>query len=50
MKKMNKKGFTLVELMGVIAVMAVLIVVVATNGFGVFNKAKSSQGGSAGRR
>jgi len=39
---MNKKGFTLVELMGVIAVMAVLIVVVATNGFGVFNKAKSS--------
>ena len=27
--------------MGVIAVMAVLIVVVATNGFGVFNKAKS---------
>ena len=38
---MNKKGFTLVELMGVIAVMAVLIVVVATNGFGVFNKAKS---------
>lgn len=38
---MKKNGFTLVELMGVIAVMAVLIVVVATNGFGVFNKAKS---------
>ena len=38
---MNKKGFTLVELMGVIAVMAILIVVVATNGFGAFNKAKS---------
>jgi len=39
---MKKNGFTLVELLGVIAVMGVLIVIVATNGFGIFNKVKSN--------
>jgi len=37
---MNKKGFTLVELLAVIAVMALLIIITATSGFGVFKKAK----------
>ncbi|MBQ3021186.1 MAG: prepilin-type N-terminal cleavage/methylation domain-containing protein [Bacilli bacterium] len=37
---MNKKGFTLVELLSVVIILSILIVVVATNGFGLFNKAK----------
>jgi len=37
---MNKKGFTLVELLAVIVVIAILLIIVSTSGFGVFNKAK----------
>lgn len=39
---MDKKGFTLVELLGVIVILGLLVVVVATSGFGLFNKAKDS--------
>ena len=39
---MNKKGFTLVELLGVIVVLGLIIVLVATNGFGLLNKTKSA--------
>lgn len=38
---MNKKGFTLVELLAVIVVLGLLLVITMTNGFGIFNKAKS---------
>lgn len=37
-----KKGFTLVELLGVVVVLGLLIVITATNGFGIFNKVKDS--------
>ena len=38
---MNKKGFTLVELLVVIAILGLLLIITMTNGFGIFNKAKS---------
>lgn len=38
----NKKGFTLVELLGTIAILALLSVIVFTKGFGAFNKTKES--------
>ena len=38
---MNKKGFTLVELLAVIIVLSLLVTIVATNGFGAFNKTKN---------
>ena len=37
---MNKKGFTLIELLGVITILGLLVVIVFTNGFGLFNKTK----------
>ena len=40
MKKLNKKGFTLVELLAVIVILALLIVVVANTALPAMNKAK----------
>ena len=37
---MNKKGFTLVELLAVIAILAILVVVALPNVLGMFNQAK----------
>jgi len=37
---MNKKGFTLVEIIAVIVVLSLVIIIAATNGFGLFDKAK----------
>ena len=37
---MNKKGFTLVELLAVIAILAILVLVAVPNVLGMFNKAK----------
>lgn len=37
----NKRGFTLVELIGVIAILGMVMVIVATNGLGAFNNAKT---------
>ena len=37
---MNKKGFTLVEIIMVMAALGVIIVIFSTNGFGAFNKTK----------
>ena len=42
MKKMNKKGFTLVELLAVIAILAILILLVAPNILKMFNEGKES--------
>ena len=39
---MNKKGFTLVELLAAIVILSLIIVVVATKGFGAFNNTKNS--------
>lgn len=39
---MKRNGFTLVELLAVISILGLLIVIVATRGFGAFNKAKES--------
>ena len=40
--KMNKKGFTLVELLAVIAILAILVVMAVPNVLGMFNGAKVS--------
>ena len=40
MNKINDKGFTLVELLAVIVILALVIVIVATKGFGAFDNAK----------
>ena len=40
--KMNKKGFTLVELLAVIAILAILVVMAVPNVLSMFNGAKSS--------
>lgn len=37
---MNKKGFTLVEIISVIALLAIMMIVVATKGFGAFDNAQ----------
>ncbi|UKI58404.1 MAG: prepilin-type N-terminal cleavage/methylation domain-containing protein [Clostridium sp.] len=37
---MNKKGFTLVELLAVIAILAILVLVAVPNVLGMFNNAK----------
>lgn len=37
---MNKKGFTLVEVLSVIVILSLIIVIVATKGFGAFNNTK----------
>ncbi len=42
MKKLNKKGFTLVELLAVIVILALLIVVVANTALPALNNAKKS--------
>lgn len=42
MKKMNKKGFTLVELLAVIAILAILILLVTPNILKMFNEGKES--------
>ena len=39
---MNKKGFTLVELLAVIIILALLLTITATKGFGIFNNTKGS--------
>lgn len=38
---MNKKGFTLVEILAVIVVLGLIIVITATKGFGAFDNAKN---------
>jgi len=38
---MNKKGFTLVELLAIIVILSLIITIVATNGFGAFNNTKN---------
>ena len=38
---MNKKGFTLIELIAVLVILSLVIVVVATKGFGAFDKVKT---------
>ena len=38
---MNKKGFTLVEILAVIVILSLIITIVATNGFGAFNNSKN---------
>lgn len=38
---MNKKGFTLVELLGVIVILGIIITIVATKGFGAFDNTKA---------
>lgn len=40
MNKLSRKGFTLVELLAVIVVLSLVIVIVATKGFGAFDNAK----------
>ena len=42
MKKMNKKGFTLVELLAVIAILAILILLVTPNILKMFNEGKEN--------
>ncbi|MBQ3020666.1 MAG: prepilin-type N-terminal cleavage/methylation domain-containing protein [Bacilli bacterium] len=42
MKKLNKKGFTLVELLAVIVILAILIVIVATTALPAMNNAKKN--------
>jgi len=37
---MNKKGFTLVEILAVVVILSLIITIVATNGFGAFNNTK----------
>ena len=39
---MNKKGFTLVELLAVIAILAILVIVAMPNVLGMFNQAKAN--------
>ena len=39
---MNKKGFTLVELISVLVILSLVITIVATKGFGAFNNAKDA--------
>ena len=39
---MKRNGFTLVELLAVIAILGLIIIIVATKGFGAFNKTKNS--------
>ena len=39
---MERKGFTLVELLAVIVLLSLVIIIVATSGFGAFNNAKES--------
>ena len=41
---MNKKGFTLVEIIMVMVALGVIIVIFSTNGFGAFNKTKEQIG------
>ena len=38
--KLDKKGFSLVELIGVIALLGLIIVIATTSGLGAFNNAK----------
>ncbi len=38
---MNKKGFTLVEILAVIVILGLIMVIVATKGFGAFNSTKN---------
>ena len=40
MNKLNKKGFSLVELIGVIALLGLIIVIATSSGLGAFNNAK----------
>ena len=40
MKKLNKKGFTLVELLAVIAILALLVIVAMPNVLEMFNACK----------
>lgn len=37
---MNKKGFTMIELIGVISILGLIMTIVATNGFGVLETSK----------
>ncbi len=39
---MNKKGFTLVEILAVIVILSLVIVIVSTKGFGAFDKTKKT--------
>ena len=40
-KKMNKKGFTLVEILAVIVILSLVVTITATKGFGTFGNAKN---------
>lgn len=40
MNKLNNKGFTLVEILAVVSILALIIIIVATNGFGAFDNTK----------
>ena len=42
MKKLNKKGFTLVELLAVIAILSILIIIMVPNIVGLFERGKES--------
>ena len=42
MKKFDSKGFTLVELLAVIAILAILVIVAMPNVLGMFNQAKAN--------
>ena len=37
---MNKKGFTLVEILATISILSLIMIIVATKGFGVFDSTK----------
>ena len=39
---MNKKGFTLIEILAVIVILSLVIVIVSTKGFGAFDKTKKT--------
>ena len=39
---MNKKGFTLVEILAVIVILSLVIVIISTKGFGAFDKTKKT--------
>ena len=40
MNKLDKKGFSLVELIGVVALLGLIVVIASTSGLGAFNNAK----------
>ena len=39
---MNKKGFTLIELISIVLILALLLIIITTNGFGIFKRSKNT--------